>query len=85
MTGATRSPSNGPPWQRCTATALGTEPRPHVVMVGDSLTADVGGALAAGLSAVWISHGRPLPQVGPQPFRTVATLRDAARLLLKES
>ncbi|MBO0651275.1 HAD family hydrolase [Streptomyces triculaminicus] len=64
---------------------LGAKPSPRVVMVGDSLTADVGGALEAGLSALWISHGRPLPQDGPQPHRTAVTFRDAAELLLKES
>ncbi|MFC5144633.1 HAD family hydrolase [Streptomyces aureoversilis] len=65
--------------------ALGAEPSPRAVMVGDSLTADVGGAQAAGLSAVWISKGRPLPGDGPQPHRTVVSIRDAIELLLKES
>ncbi|WP_160330252.1 HAD family hydrolase [Streptomyces roseifaciens] len=65
--------------------ALGAEPSPRVVMVGDSLTADVGGALAAGLSAVWISNNRPLPGDGPQPHRTVATVCDALALMLTES
>ncbi|MEU3876631.1 MULTISPECIES: HAD family hydrolase [Streptomyces] len=65
--------------------ALGAEPSPRAVMVGDSLAADVGGALAAGLSAIWISHNRPLPGDGPQPHRTAATICDALELMLKES
>ncbi|MCC3773340.1 HAD family hydrolase [Streptomyces sp. UNOB3_S3] len=65
--------------------ALDAEPSPRAVMVGDSLTADVGGALAAGLSAVWGSHSRPPPAGGPWPHRTVVTICDALELLLKES
>lgn len=35
----------------------------HAVMVGDSLARDVGGALAAGLGAVWLNRsGRPDPE-----------------------
>jgi putative hydrolase of the HAD superfamily len=33
----------------------------HAVMVGDSWERDVTGALAAGMRAVWISHGRTAP------------------------
>jgi putative hydrolase of the HAD superfamily len=37
-------------------------PAEHAVMVGDSWERDVTGALAAGMRAVWISHGRPAPE-----------------------
>ncbi|MFC4516388.1 HAD family hydrolase [Streptomyces ehimensis] len=52
--------------------ALGAEPSPRVVMVGDSLATDVGGALAARSSAVWISNNRPCrgtdsSRTGPSP------------------
>jgi len=40
---------------------LGVDPR-HAVMVGDNWRRDVEGALSAGLSAVWISHGHPAPR-----------------------
>ncbi len=33
----------------------------HTVMIGDSWERDVTGALAAGMRAVWISHGRAAP------------------------
>jgi putative hydrolase of the HAD superfamily len=36
-------------------------PAEHAVMVGDSWERDVTGALAAGMRAVWISHGRTAP------------------------
>jgi putative hydrolase of the HAD superfamily len=40
---------------------LGTAPE-NTVMVGDSWTRDVQGALGAGLSAVWLAQGRPAPE-----------------------
>lgn len=39
---------------------IGAAPE-HAVMVGDSWERDVTGALAAGMRAVWISHGRTAP------------------------
>ncbi len=39
---------------------LGVAPE-HAVMVGDSWERDVDGALAGGMRAVWISHGRQAP------------------------
>ncbi|MFQ6198657.1 HAD family hydrolase [Streptomyces sp. NPDC000405] len=62
---------------------LHTDPGLHVVMVGDSLDADVSGALSAGLTAVWVSHGRPSPQSGPRPQHTIRTVTEAAKLLKK--
>lgn len=42
---------------------LGVGPE-EAVMVGDSWERDIEGALSAGLQAIWISHGRPLPRYG---------------------
>ncbi|MGK5543422.1 HAD family hydrolase [Streptomyces sp. URMC 127] len=53
-------------------------------MAGDNLNADVGGALAAGLSTVWISHGRALPDDGPQPHHTARTVTEAAALIMQQ-
>jgi len=39
---------------------LGVAPE-HAVMVGDSWERDVSGALASGMRAIWISHGRARP------------------------
>lgn len=41
-------------------------------MVGDSLTSDVRGDLAVGMTTVGISRGHPLPEGGPQPHDVVA-------------
>ncbi|MER5780208.1 HAD family hydrolase [Streptomyces mobaraensis] len=62
-------------------TQLGTRPGPHVVMVGDSLENDVAGAHGAGLTAVWVSDGRPLPSTGPRPHHTIRTVHEASALL----
>lgn len=40
---------------------LGVRSASDAVMVGDSWERDVEGALGAGMRAVWISHGRPVP------------------------
>lgn len=44
--------------------ALDVRPE-EAVMVGDSWDRDVNGALASGVSAVWIGGGRPVPEVRP--------------------
>lgn len=44
------------------------------VMVGDSLTTDVAGALAAGMGAIWLAHGRPHPKVAPLPDLCVESM-----------
>jgi HAD superfamily hydrolase (TIGR01549 family) len=46
------------------AELLGVAPE-HAVMVGDSWERDITGALAAGVRAVWISHGRTAPASHP--------------------
>ncbi|WP_181157217.1 MULTISPECIES: HAD family hydrolase [unclassified Microbacterium] len=53
-------------------------------MVGDSLTSDIGGGQAAGLTTLWISHGRILPDHGPQPDHVVSNISAAFQILLKE-
>jgi len=51
-------------------------------MVGDLLHADVAGALAAGMVAVWVCRTAPLPALPvPQPHHTVASLTDLLKLL----
>jgi putative hydrolase of the HAD superfamily len=46
------------------------------VMVGDNVRRDVAGAQDAGIRAVWIAAGRPLPEEGVTPFLAVDTLAD---------
>jgi HAD superfamily hydrolase (TIGR01549 family) len=52
-------------------------PREHVWYVGDNAVGDVGGALAAGLRAVWFNwENQTYPQDLPPPTLTVASLRE---------
>jgi putative hydrolase of the HAD superfamily len=46
------------------------------VMVGDSWERDVEGALSAGLSAIWLSHGREPPRTDPR----VRVFKDASEV-----
>jgi HAD superfamily hydrolase (TIGR01509 family) len=63
---------------------LGVEPS-RAVMVGDSWTADVLGARAAGIAAVWFNPLRiPCPDQAPVPqLHGYAPLEDALALLLR--
>ncbi|CAM5308369.1 HAD family hydrolase [Streptomyces abikoensis] len=64
-------------------TQLGAVSGPHVVMVGDNLENDVAGARHAGLTTVWVSHGRSLPDTGPRPHRTICAVGEAATVLME--
>lgn len=48
----------------------------HAVVVGDSLSRDVDGAVAAGLYAVWVNRGGRLRPDGPHEVPEVARLSD---------
>ena len=57
-------------------------PREGVWHVGDSLSADVAGARAAGITAVWLNrHGRIRRDGDPAPDREIRSLADLAGLL----
>lgn len=56
---------------------LGDPDPSEVVMVGDSLSADVAGADALGIDTVWYApHGRDAPTDGPRPGRTIRELHE---------
>jgi putative hydrolase of the HAD superfamily len=56
--------------------ALGESSAP-AAMIGDDLDADVAGASAAGLSAVWVDHaGAGPPPGGPRPSRVIRSLAE---------
>ncbi|HTW82809.1 MAG TPA: HAD family hydrolase [Candidatus Sulfotelmatobacter sp.] len=60
---------------------LGME-RERCWYVGDNPQADVGGALAAGLRAIWLDeHGASYPQDVPRPTVRVTTLRELQALI----
>jgi hypothetical protein len=59
-------------------------PPRQAVHIGDDWTSDIAGALSAGLGAIWLSHGRPVPDPGLLENDAVAVVADlaaAARLL----
>lgn len=54
----------------------------EAVHIGDSLEADVAGALAGGIRSVWISRGEPLPAgTAARPDHIVRDFLEAERLL----
>jgi putative hydrolase of the HAD superfamily len=57
--------------------ALGAAGGAPAAMIGDDLDADVAGASAAGLAAVWVDHaGAGPPPGGPRPARVVRALAE---------
>jgi len=50
----------------------------RAVHVGNSLEADVRGALAAGLRAVWYANGTPASDPRPRPHHVVRSIREVA-------
>ena len=59
-----------------------SERREHVWHVGDSLTSDVAGAVAAGLSSVWVNRsGQEREPGAPRPTLEVATLHGLCDLM----
>ncbi len=60
--------------------ALGCEDRSAVVLLGDSVTADIAAARAAGIDSIWFSHGGGSC---PEATYTVRSLEEAGALLRK--
>ena len=54
-----------------------TLPLQDVVMIGDNLQCDVGGAAAAGLASIWInSTGQTIPTSAPEPDYIISDLQE---------
>jgi YjjG family noncanonical pyrimidine nucleotidase len=53
----------------------------RVLMVGDNLRADVGGALAAGLDACWVAPASAAPRDGIVPTLRVASVSELLKVL----
>jgi putative hydrolase of the HAD superfamily len=53
----------------------------EALMIGDSLHADVEGALAAGLRAVWLRRGGDVPVEPPTGVRVIHRLRDLLEIV----
>ena len=59
---------------------LGVPPA-GAVMIGDSWERDVVGARCAGVAAIWVSYGRPVPEV-PSDVRIIESVGDLTVELL---
>jgi putative hydrolase of the HAD superfamily len=64
------------------AAARAGQPLDGAWMIGDSAEADVAGARAAGLPAVWLHRGRPWPLAGPRPGHAAGSFPDAVQIVL---
>jgi FMN phosphatase YigB (HAD superfamily) len=62
---------------RTAADACGVEPS-RIIHVGDDWECDIHGATDAGATAVWISHGRTIPDPGLLVERRVRVAHDLA-------
>ena len=62
----------------------GVTDRRRVVMLGDSLTADIAAAQAAGVDSILITHGAQSPQ-GCYATHVALSLADAARVVLADA
>ena len=60
---------------------LGVELGPSGWMVGDMLSKDVAGGIAAGLRTIWLPYGRELGAADPRPDHVAATIGEALALL----
>ena len=52
------------------------------MMIGDSAQADIGGARAAGVPAVWLHRGRPWPLTAFEPDHLADSFADAVGIVL---
>ncbi|NED98779.1 HAD family hydrolase [Phytoactinopolyspora halotolerans] len=53
-------------------------------MIGDNPEADIAGAHNAGISSVWLHHGRPWPDLPYRPTRSADSCADAIRSVLAD-
>lgn len=60
--------------------ALGVDGE-QAVMIGDSITKDVEGALDAGLGAIWLNRGEAFASEGRSDLAEIATLKDLPQVL----
>ena len=64
------------------AAARAGESLAGAMMIGDSAQADVGGARAAGVRAVWLHRGRPWPLTAFEPDHVADSFADAVGIVL---
>ena len=65
--------------------ALGIENRKKVLMVGDSLKADITGGINAGVDTCWCNfHDLPLPEGAPNPKYIIRSLKELLPIVMEE-
>lgn len=52
-------------------------------MIGDSLSSDIAGGIAAGLRTIWLRRGRELPPDGPRPTLVADSVIEAIDAILR--
>jgi len=53
-----------------------------MLMVGDSLSSDIQGAVNFGIDSCWLNEsGRPAPQDGPRPTYWISSLAELRNIL----
>lgn len=60
---------------------LSNPPKSDVILIGDSLTADITGALNYGIDSIWFNKNRIAPPIFPQPTHTVTELKEIIKIL----
>lgn len=64
---------------------LGIENRKKVLMIGDSLKADIAGGTGAGIDTCWCNfRGAVLPEGAPQPTYTIQGYEELLRIVMEE-
>ncbi len=64
---------------------LGIENRKKVLMVGDSLKADIAGGAGAGLDTCWCNfHDLPLPEGAPKPTHIIHSIDELLPIVMEE-
>ncbi len=64
---------------------LGIENKSKVLMIGDSLKADIAGGINAGIDTCWCNfNDAPLPEDGPQPTHIVHDYEELLRVVMEE-
>lgn len=64
---------------------MGIEQRKRVLVVGDSLKADIGGGNAAGLDTCWCNFDdAPLPENAPKPTFVIRGYEELLRIVMEE-
>jgi YjjG family noncanonical pyrimidine nucleotidase len=60
---------------------MGSPPKERVLMVGDSLSADIAGAIASGIDSCWVDRERPELEAVPEPDYRIHKIGEVREIL----